>query len=207
MEKRLLKVEAPYLSTERLCSLFRDYKSPLDKISYLAKNGDLIRVRRNLYLLGKDYQQAYSKEVLAGVIYGPSAISFEYALSYYGMIPERVEIITSICPKRAKEFNTPVGIFSYRYIKENIYSIGLEYVQSELGAFFIASKEKALCDLAYHQKIESEKKALEYLIEDLRIDEHYLKNLRLDLLTELKNHYRRLSIQNLVDGIIIAQSR
>ena len=37
----------------------------------------------------------YDTISLANVLYAPSYVSFDYALSYYGMIPERVHEITS----------------------------------------------------------------------------------------------------------------
>ncbi len=62
-------------------------------------------------LLGalKNYarKQPYSREILANLIYGPSCISLEYALQYYGMIPERVEAVTSVTVGRSRKFSTP----------------------------------------------------------------------------------------------------
>ena len=61
--------------------------------------------KKGLYIFGKSVAlQPYSKEVLANLIYGPSAISLSYALSYYGLIPERVHIVTSITNNRIKTF-------------------------------------------------------------------------------------------------------
>jgi len=65
----------------------------------------LIRVKKGLYIFGpKIAIRPYSKEVLANLIYRPSALSFEYALSLYGMIPERLEVISSLTPQRDMSF-------------------------------------------------------------------------------------------------------
>jgi hypothetical protein len=62
---------------------------------------------------------------IANPLYGPSYISLEYALSYYGLIPERVESITSVTTKRSKKFITPLGSFSYEHIPLKAYPIGI----------------------------------------------------------------------------------
>jgi len=70
---------------------------PRDKISDLLKKGTIIRVKKGLYVFGEDNRKKpYSKEILANLIYGPSYISLDYALQYHGLIPERVEAVTSV---------------------------------------------------------------------------------------------------------------
>jgi hypothetical protein len=207
MNRRLNKVNIPYLTTLYLLDLFSDHKYPRDKIKNLLDQGELIHIKQGLYLLGPEYGRSYSKEVLAGMIYGPSAISLEYALFYHGLIPERVEVVTSICFKRNKKFRTPIGDFSYRYIASELYSLGIDYVQSEDGNFFIAGPEKAICDLAYYAKIASDDEALDYVLGSLRIDEGELRKLNLSLLFELAKTYKRLSVKCLVDAIILFQKQ
>src|SRR3989338_5882529 len=109
-----------------LLQLLREYAQPRDKITWLLKNRILIRVKKGLYIFGPEYARApYSIEVLANLIYGPSYISMEYALSFHGLIPERVEIVTSVTSKRDKEFATPVGVFRYRYLHPRKYFVGV----------------------------------------------------------------------------------
>jgi hypothetical protein len=205
MDKSLQNLETPYLSTDYLLELFKDYDYPKDKIKNLTKAQDLINVVRGIYVTGVDYKKAYSKEVLANLIYGPSVISFEYALSYHGLIPERVEVITSLCFKRNKIFQTPVGNFSYKYISSDKYPVGIHYEQTSLGNFFIATPEKAICDLAFFQKINSEEVAIEYLIDDLRINQDRLMDLKIEKLLELKKVYARSNVGHVVDAIIFFQ--
>lgn len=207
MEKIIQNNQAIYLTTEFLNDMFKDYKFSKDKIKNLVKSNDLINVVRGLYIPGEDYKRLYSKEVLAGLIYGPSAISLTYALSYHGLIPERVETITSISFKKNKIFNTPIGVFTYKYIPQIKFSVGLRYEQTELGNFFIAGPEKAICDLAYFEKIKSHEAALEYLIDDLRIYESALMKLDIEQCFEIKKQYRKESVTNVVNAIIIYQSK
>jgi len=91
-----------------LKSALAGYNHPRVKINDLLKQGKIIRVKKGLYVFGSELaQQPFLKETLANLIYGPSYISLEYALAFYGLIPERVEEVTSVTNKRNKSFNTP----------------------------------------------------------------------------------------------------
>lgn len=201
MEEKLLKSQSEYLTTEYLQSLYSDLRMPRNKISNLVKKGELKPIRRGLYLHGDIYEREYSKHVLAGMIYGPSAVSFEYALSCHELIPERVETITCISLKKDNEFETLVGNFSYKYISKDLYPEGLEYFQTSLGNYFMASPEKALCDMAYFEKINTTEDALSYLFEFLRIDREGLKKLSLERLLLLEKKYKRKSVVLIVDAV------
>jgi len=192
VRKILGKEEVDYQS---LLSCLQNYTSPRDKISRWIKNEDLIRIKKGLYVFGERVaEQPYSVILLANLIYGPSAISLEYALSYYGLIPERVTLITSITPKRNKYFATPAGIFSYRYLHPEKYAAGIQWLEiaPEIHCF-MATPEKALCDLIYFSHIENfpqDFKAIEqWLFEDLRINEDAFKKINKTRLHQLKQIY------------------
>lgn len=137
--------------------LLRDYKKPRDKITKFLKSGQLIQVKRGLYVFGQQYRKRlYNLFTLANQIYGPSALSLEFALAYYGLIPERVDTITSITPKRNTAYNTPVGRFTYRYCHPEKYSVGLTLTETETDEthhVIIATPEKALCKECVSTKI------------------------------------------------------
>lgn len=207
MEERLQRIKTPYLTQDHLMFLFQDYSSPRDKIKNLAKKGDLILVKRELYLLGEKYQRPYSRATLANIIFGPSAISYEYALSLHGLIPERVEMITSICFKRNKEFTTPIGQFTFKYVPVRMFPIGLLLRESESGNFLLASPEKALCDMVYSQKLKNKHEALEYVVENLRIDKEQFLNLNTELLMKISEVYKRSSVLSLVKAQIMEKEK
>jgi hypothetical protein len=180
---------------QTLLSLLSNYLYPRDKITEWLKSGDLIRVKKGLYVFGKNVQLTpYSLEVLANLIYGPSAVSLSYALSYYGLIPERVTTITSITNKRNKLFLTPVGEFTYQYLNPTKYPVGIELMQSATkNNFLMASLEKALCDYIFlvDKKVELNNIAdIEtYLMQDLRVDENILQTIKLQRLIEICRIY------------------
>ena len=207
MENRLIQEKLTYFTTPYLMSLFASYKSPRDKIKHLTKNGDLIHIKQGLYILGQNYNRKYSRETISGMLYGPSAISMEYALSFHGLIPERVEIITCICFKRDKSFNTPIGMFSYKYLPTRKYTIGIEYHRTKLGNFFMASPEKALCDKVYFSTIKYRSEVPCYLLEELRIDIMQLQKLNISLLTRLSEIYKRKNIVYLLQTIAGLQTK
>ncbi|MCK5535079.1 hypothetical protein KAI68_08175 [bacterium] len=174
-----------------ICALSK-YKNPRVKINDLLKKGKIIRVKKGLYVFGPDLsRQPYSKETLANLIYGPSYISLEYALSFYGLIPERVKTVTSVTNKRKKLFTTPLGVFSYRHINPAVFSYGTTlYKIDNFHTILIATKEKALSDLIYFSnKIIDENQMREYLFEDLRIEKKDLKNFSLNKIKKLAQLY------------------
>ena len=73
------------------------------------------------------------REYLANLIYGPSYISLDYALSLHGLIPERVETITSVTTRRSRHFDTPFGTFSYRMLNGRRYAVGVLLESADQG--------------------------------------------------------------------------
>lgn len=177
------------LNYDSLSSFLGNYKSIKDKIVSLEKKGDIIRVKKGLYVINPLLlSNPLSKELIANHLYDQSYISFETALSYYGLIPERVYTMKSASIKRSKSFSNSIGNFQYIQIDQNYFSIG---VRSEIVnnnyAFLIACPEKALCDLIVYSKalrLQSLKSMKEYLFEDLRIDSYEFKKLKSELIKE-----------------------
>lgn len=149
--------------------------------------GDLVHVRRGLYVTAKKYQRrSINLYELAQQIYGPSYVSFESALSYHGWIPEAVYTVTSASVKRSKEFRTPLGTFAYNRVPANPFYTGVERIESPHGIFFMATPLKALADYVYVNK--KNWMGLEPAFKDLRIDAKYANKLDLNLLNELKKN-------------------
>lgn len=190
-----------------LINMLQAYARPREKISRWLASGELIRVKKGLYVFGKTLaQEPFSKEVLANLIYGPSAISLSYALSLYGLIPENVVTVTSITNKRNKKFVTPVGNFTYHYLNREKYSIGIQLDTLPNGEnFLVATPEKALCDQIYlfDKKIEvtDARDMKNYLLQDLRLDELALKKFNLNHLNDINIVYKNRKIQLLTDCI------
>jgi len=171
--KRLVPFGSVPIDASILKSVFSDYGFPGNKISLLEQSGNLIRLKRGFYAVSPDVSgQTLSLELIANHLYGPSYVSMEYALRYYGLIPERVYEVKSLTSKRSRQFVNELATFSYIETTANYFPIGIRQV-CDTQTFLIASPEKALCDLiAYTQglRIQSPKSMMQYLDEDIRFD-------------------------------------
>lgn len=93
---------------------------------------------------------------IANKIYNPSYISFEMALSHYGLIPESTYGITSASSRKTYSFKTKIAEFIYKTIKPGLF-FGYNIVQyDDKKSFKIATPEKTLLDYFYiHSSIKS----------------------------------------------------
>jgi hypothetical protein len=187
--ERLKNLGVIPINKDILYSLYGDLKRPDEKLSELERKGLIIRVKRNLYVVApKVHHQEISTELVANHLYGPSYVSLESALSYYGLIPERVFTMRSVCTKLHKEYDTPLGHFEYVKVPAQYYPIGVrQEIINNSYAFLIASPEKALCDkivTAPNLRLQSVKAMQTYLEEDLRIDFSAVENIDLDIIRQ-----------------------
>ena len=149
-------------------------KSLGDKVSELERQGVIIRLKRGLYVVSPEIsKKEISVELIANHIYGPSYVSKESALRFYGLIPERVYNTVSMTLKRSKRFRNQLGQFDYVTCPADYYPIGVRQVVRDDYAFQIATPEKALCDQIVHTsklQLRSVKTLETYLEEDIRLD-------------------------------------
>jgi len=129
---------------QTLLDAVHGYARPRMKISGMLAKGDIVRVKKGLYILGESLRRRpFCRELLANLIYGPSYVSLEYALHYHGLTPERVETITSVTCGRSRTFDSPVGTFSYRMIPMEAFRTGMDQVELDDGrSFLIAIPER-----------------------------------------------------------------
>ncbi len=132
----------PIVDSLRMKELLGGLGDKRGKIARMIHSGELVQLRRGLYATRRDL----NPYCLAATIYGPSYISFETALSFYGLIPEAVYEITSATLRRPKEFVNPFGRFRYHAIPKTVYPVGIEQRIESGIPFAIASPTKALCD-------------------------------------------------------------
>lgn len=200
-----LPAQIPYgvFDYQTLSSVLADYNAPRDKITSLIKQGAIIRVKKGLYVFGKELRrQPYSLETLANLLYGPSYISLEYALYVYGFIPEQVYTVTSVTTGRSRHFSTPVGNFSYRNIPFPPFSAGMDVWQNATGSTcLLAVPEKALVDKIQSERglpIRSKRDIERYLIENLRMDLDDLAQLRVKRIEKYGKLYNSRKVRYLV---------
>lgn len=176
------------LTRHLLLEILREYKRPNDKISELIKNGQLVSLRRGLYVPGPQSDLPMPESYLiANHLRGPSYVSLETALSYWGLIPERTYEISSVTVKSSKKYKTTIGRFGYQQLPTPYYAYGICRVKlTDNQLVLLASPEKAICDkivLTPHINLRSIKQTRAFLYDDLRMNEDDLRKLNLDLIT------------------------
>ncbi|MBO5519237.1 MAG: hypothetical protein J5945_03715 [Candidatus Methanomethylophilus sp.] len=163
--------------------------NPRMRLSRDVKEGRFLRLKRDLFESGGDTP----REALAQAIYGPSYISFDYALAYHGMIPEHPFNVTcaTFNKHRDKVFDTELCSFRYTDVPPAVFPEEVACVSYRGYSYNMATKEKALCDKLYKSPVAVTKKAFEDLVfDDLRIDEDMLFGLDTDTIGKLSPLYR-----------------
>ncbi|WP_350455225.1 type IV toxin-antitoxin system AbiEi family antitoxin domain-containing protein [Slackia heliotrinireducens] len=179
-----------------LVEQYSSYANPNNKIARMVASGELTPIRRGLYETdGKT--PGYR---LASSVYGPSYLSFEYALSRHGLIPEAVVVYTSAtCGKRrSKRYETPFGAFVYHDVPTNTFPLWIDLVREGEYRYWMASPEKAICDQLYRMPPVANIDELEQLLfQNLRIDEQSFFSLRPQAFTQVANACRCRNIEKL----------
>jgi predicted transcriptional regulator of viral defense system len=97
--------EAP-ITHNIVAEMLPEYNRPNDKISELIKSGELVSIRRGLYIPGPETDLPIPNLFLiANHLRGPSYVSMESALSYWSVIPERVYEVSSVTLKDNKNLH------------------------------------------------------------------------------------------------------
>ncbi len=182
------------VTTSMLKEKYHDYANPLDKIKRDADRGVLLRLTKGIY----ETEKRVSPCLLASSILSPSYLSFDWALSYYGLIPEKVASITSstLGNRKNKTFENYFGRYEYTDIPTKAFSEGLTYL--EVGDYIVklASKEKAICDsLCKWRVVKSLKELKELLFVDKRIDKTEFAACDFKLMERLSGLYDKTNLK------------
>lgn len=203
MKEILDAIETPYVDAQTLLAHLKDYQKPRDWIANMVKKGALLRLKNGFFLITSRFIRGkvdYPYEQIANLLYGPSYVSLEWALSFYNLIPERVSMITSVTTGSNRDYSTPIGHFTYRHLSSSRYSVGFAHkeIMGQMGGFLIATPEKALVDWVYFTcKNMNQSELLEDLLEGKRIEKGDLKHLRKNLIETIAKQYKSKIIKEL----------
>lgn len=171
-----------------ILSMYNGISSKSSKISQLEKAGEIIRLKRNVYIVNpQESGTMLSVGLISNHLLSPSYVSMQTALRHYGIIPEAVYTIQAMTFKATKTFTTPIGTFCYTHISEEAFHIGVTQIKENNIVYMMATPEKALCDLIASQpgvNLRYKKEALEFIENDLRFDMEKFYNLNPDILDE-----------------------
>lgn len=180
---------------------FSNYAKIYDKIRYEVQAGRLIPVARELY----ETDPATDGMYLAGRIYGPSYLSFDFALYMYSLIPEavyRTYTSATFGKHRAKKYQNHFGVFTYRDVPAEVYPLGVRIIEENGYSYQIATPEKALCDKLYSiSPVNNLTELKDLLFDDLRIDEDEFAKLDKNTLETLASLYHSKNL-NLLAKLI-----
>ena len=189
-----------------LLATLRNYSKPRDKVSSMIRKGEIIQMKKGVYIWGDIYRRRpVSVEILSNIIYGPSYISLDYALSYYDLIPEHVYTFTALCLGRDRAFSNQFRNFIYKQASPTSYYIGIDNITlSDNSRFQIATREKALADKVHFSKgvkIDSQRDMGYYLFDSLRIDPEDIQAFDLQSLQRIAFLYRSKKV-SLLNSLI-----
>lgn len=180
-------------TTKMLLNEYSNYAKPYDKIKRLVKSKELTPIVKGLY----ETNPTISGQYLAGAICGPSYLSFEFALSFYGIIPEAVYTFTSatFMKRKSKQYKTPFGYFTYQDIPKLAYPFGVKIITENGYTFQIATPEKALCDKLYSlSPVQNQEDLRMLLFDNLRIDENEFNKLNKEDIEILSEKYKSKNV-------------
>ena len=185
------------ITTSILRNQYSSYSNTLDKIKRDTQNGVIFRLTRGVYETDRNVNPSF----LASSILSPSYLSFDWALSYYGLIPEKVVAITSasLNVRKNKSFVNVFGRFEYSDIPSTVFSEGLTYIENGEYIVKIATKEKAICDsLSKWRVVKNISELKELLFIDKRIDGEEFSKSDFRLMSRLASLYHKTNLDLLI---------
>lgn len=190
------------VSTAVLKSLLTGYRNPNAKIKLWLEQGYLVPLKRGLYIVSQEItQQEPCLGLIANHLYAPSYVSLQYTLRQYGLIPERVMLITNITTCHARNFSNSFGSFAYHNVDRAYFALGITSRMEGSSSYMIAIPEKALVDtILFTTKVPNSLVGLEqFLEEDMRFDMDVLRDMNIPLLQAIAEvSPKRTIIQNLI---------
>ncbi len=178
IERIRSEISADVFDYTHLVSALSSYSNPRKVITSLLRKGQILRIKKGLYIFSPLWRRKpVNKKYIANIIYGPSAVSLDYALSWHGLIPERVTQITSVTTGRSRKYQTPLGRFSYTRVPQTLFNSGLNIYRSDDTVWLMSLPVASLVCKAWTDKRfrpASPGSYNSYLFDDLRINEETL---------------------------------
>ncbi|MCD4781133.1 MAG: hypothetical protein K8S27_11395 [Candidatus Omnitrophica bacterium] len=159
----------PLIFSKYIDSGKNELQNNRNQLNRWVKDDLIIRLKRGVYLLNeRDRKVSPDVAYIANYLFEPSYVSLEYALSFYGLIPEETKDITSITTRKTMKIQNDLGTFVYQRIKPEAFRGFIKMGPFEAG-FLMAEPEKALVDFLYLRSGEIQKDARPQLERSYRL--------------------------------------
>jgi predicted transcriptional regulator of viral defense system len=140
--QRLLSLGKPYFTLADLEKVLGQSRPSLYvTLNRLVSYGVLVRLRRGVYQVAL---QSPALARIANTLVYPSYLSFESALSRYGILSQAPYTLTFATPRRSRRLTLGGAAVQYHQLKDTLF---FGYGMSD--GLYVAEPEKALLDLCY----------------------------------------------------------
>lgn len=188
--------EEPVFNSSLLLAGNMDPRLLRIQLSRWMRSGKILQIRRGLYSIAPPFQKNRPHPFLvANRLQKASYVSLQSALSFYGLIPEVVNLVTSVSTGRPGRVETPLGIYDFRHIKTDLLS-GYQMIEFGGQSALVATPEKALLDLIYFQPAGD---SIAFL-EELRLQN--TEKINTDLLKMQSEKFNSPKLRNAVKAIL-----
>ena len=176
------------ITTSQLKKELESYSNKDAKIAQMVDSGKLIRLNRGIF----ETDRTAPQKALGPSIFGPSYVSFESALSFYGLIPEYVpNCLCATSKKNAhKVITNDFGNFIFKSVPVTAFPVGVTSTSEGEYTYTIATPEKAICDMLYDHAAILNGDIKGFLFDGMRIDEEDFAELNKDELLALAPLYK-----------------
>ncbi|MCH8866843.1 MAG: hypothetical protein IID58_08335 [Proteobacteria bacterium] len=173
-------------------------------VSRAMKAGELVRLRRGLYVLADEFREHPSHPfAVAQMLVPGSYVSLETALAFHGWIPEAVYTTASIVPgRKVKEFrHERLGLFTFQplAIQRGSFLELVRRVEASGQSFLVAQPLRALLDLVCLKKIEWQ--GFAWIEQGLRVDVDALNKVTGAELRTLKDVYKHQRVRKFISEL------
>ena len=189
-----------------VCNLFPNASTGARRLLLhrAVDRSEVLRLARGVYCLAEAYRKSQPHPfAVAALLCFPSHVSLESALAYHALIPEAVYGVTSATLQRSREYDTPLGHFSYVRIPTDNPTAGVKAVRLDRQWWaFVASPLRAIADLVCaRRRIAWPSDGIAFLTDSMRIDREDLRSLRLDDFEEICASFHNPRVRAYLTGL------
>ncbi len=180
MKKEILSVfdQIPYFTIEAVKQVY-GAESLSDGTIQTAlyrwmKAGYVVQLKKGFYMTRSFYERHRSdldfSPAISAILIPQSYVSLEFVLQRYAILSEITYPVSAVTIKQTRVIENKLGTFSYRNIKEDLYT-GFDFKEYLGFPFFQASLPKALFDYLYLRPLSRVMFSTTFnLAEDLRLN-------------------------------------